>query len=60
MPLVEVFIKKEICLCILECYFSQNLLQILMSKTCLFTSCQLQACSELSIQTDFPHGKGFH
>lgn len=53
MTLVEVFIKKEICFCILKCYFSQSLLQILISQTCLFTSWQLQGCSELSIQTDF-------
>lgn len=47
------------CFCILKCYFSQSLLQILISQTCLFTSWQLQGCSELSVQTDFPHQKGF-
>lgn len=57
MPLVEVFIKREIRFCILKCYSSPNLLQILISKACLFTSWQLQGCSKLSIQTDFPPQK---
>lgn len=59
VPLVEVFIKTEICFCILKCYFSPNLLQILISKTCLFISQQLQGCSELLVPADFPHRKGF-
>lgn len=59
VPLVDVFIKTEICPCILKCYFSQNLFQMLISKTCLFLSWQLQGCSELPVLADFPHRKGF-
>lgn len=52
-------LSKQRCFCILQCDFAQDSLQILISKACLFTSQQLRGCSELSIQTDFPHRKGF-